>query len=93
MYARVENYSDVCTFYSVSLSVPQSEYYVKPRFYIQMKKRFILKFRLRYYMDESKAKLVEEEYNKSLRWKGCLCTVRIHNGDAVVDGLYIWIQD
>ena len=63
----------------------------KQRFYIRMGKAVYIKIPFeRYYMDESKAKLAEEEYNKSLRdEKDVYATVRIHNGDAVVDGLYI----
>jgi len=92
VYARVENYSDgFAHFTGVSLSVPQSEYYVKTKVLYTDEEAVYIKIPFeRYYMDESKAKLAEEEYNKSLRdGKDVYATVRIHNGDAVVDGLYI----
>ncbi|HEY9060366.1 MAG TPA: GDYXXLXY domain-containing protein [Pseudobacteroides sp.] len=44
----------------------------------------------RYYMAENKAKPAEEAYNKSLsERKEVYITVKIHNGDTVVENLYI----
>lgn len=92
VYAIVENNSDgFAHFTDVSPSIPKSGYYVKTKVLYTDGEAVYIKIPFeRYYMDESKAKLAEEEYNRSLRdEKDVYATVRIHNGDAVVDGICI----
>ncbi len=92
VYALVENDSDgFAHFTSVSLSVPQRGNYIRTKVLYSDSEAVYIKIPFeRYYMAEDKAKLAEEVYNKSLRnRKDVYVTVRIYDGDAAVDGLYI----
>lgn len=92
VYALVENDSDgFAHFTSVSPSVPQRGDYIRTKVLYSDNQAVYIKIPFeRYYMAEDKAKLAEEVYNKSLRdRKNVYAAVKIYDGDAAIDGLYI----
>ncbi|KNY30076.1 GDYXXLXY domain-containing protein [Pseudobacteroides cellulosolvens] len=92
VYAFVENDGDGFThFTSVSPAVPRRGNYIRTKVLYSDNEAVYIKIPFdRYYMAEDKAKLAEEVYNKSLRnRKDVYVSVRIYDGDAAVDGLYI----